>query len=86
MGELEYETGAMLRNPVDRPDVFASRATIERRLAHLSGRLGLDGDRMLRWGFAQAVLSALWDVEDGYVVDASNPALRLAAAIQPMLG
>jgi streptomycin 6-kinase len=86
VGELEYDIGAMLRNPVDRPDMFAARATIERRLAHFAGRLGLDVDRMLRWGFAQAVLSAIWDVEDGYRVDATHPSLKLAAAIEPMLG
>jgi len=85
VGEAEYEVGALLRNP-DRPELYASRATVERRIRCLESRLGVDGGRMLAWGFAQAVLSAIWGVEDGYDVDASSPPLRLARVIQPMLG
>jgi hypothetical protein len=40
---------------------------------------------MIAWGFAQAVLSAIWGVEDGYAVDPDAPPLRLARVIQPML-
>ena len=32
VGEIEYEIGAFLRNPFERPELFLSRATIERRL------------------------------------------------------
>jgi len=39
----------------------------------------------LAWGFAQAVLSAIWAVEDGFTIDATNSALRLAAIMRPML-
>jgi streptomycin 6-kinase len=31
VGELEYELGAALRNPIDRPDLFASLDVVERR-------------------------------------------------------
>jgi len=47
--------------------------------------LGGDGERTIRWAFAQAVLSALWEIEDGAKVDATNSSLRLAEAIRPML-
>jgi streptomycin 6-kinase len=47
--------------------------------------LKLDFKRALGWGFAQAVLSAIWSVEDGFAIDDRNPALILANAIQPML-
>ena len=85
VGEVEYEIGAILRNPIERPELFTSRATIERRIEHFTEKLNLDYERVLAWGFAQAVLSAIWDIEDGFPVDAMNPALRLANAIQPML-
>jgi streptomycin 6-kinase len=84
VGEAEYEVGALLRNP-DRPELYASRETVERRVRCLEARLKLDGGRMVAWGFAQAVLSAIWGVEDGYAVDANSPPLRLARAIRPML-
>ena len=86
IGELEYEIGAILRNPVERPDLFLSPATIERRLGQLASKMNLDFERSLAWAFAQAVLSAIWDIEDGFVVDASHPSLRLANVIRPMLG
>ena len=40
----------------------------------------------LRWAFAQAVLSAIWHVEDGYVVDSRSLPLRLARTIDAMFG
>ena len=85
VGEAEYEVGALLRNP-DRPELYASRAVVERRIRCLEARLKLDGGRMLAWGFAQAVLSVIWGAEDGYEVNAASPPLRVARTIQPMLG
>jgi streptomycin 6-kinase len=85
IGEVEYEIGAILRNPIEQPDLFTSRATIERRTKRFAERLDLDYGRVLAWTFAQGVLSAIWEIEDGFPVDAMNPALRLAAIIQPML-
>ncbi len=84
-GELEYEIGAALRNPIEQPDLFASRSTIERRLKQFTNRLNVDFARVLAWAFAQAVLSAIWEIEDGFSVDATSPFLRLADAIRPML-
>ena len=85
IGEIEYEIGAALRNPVERPDLFLSRAVIARRLKQFTNKLNLDFNRTLAWTFAQAVLSAIWGVEDGFKVDSMNSALRLAYAIRPML-
>jgi streptomycin 6-kinase len=81
VGELEYEIGAALRNPYERPELLASPEVIERRLAIFYAALGIDVDRARAWAFAQAVLSAIWSVEDGHAVGASNAALRLAHAI-----
>lgn len=85
VGEVEYEIGAVLRNPHARPDLFLSRSIIERRLNQFTSRLNLDHERALAWGFAQAVLSAIWEIEDGFAVDAMNSSLNLAAVIRPML-
>jgi len=82
IGELEYEIGAALRNPNERPDIIASPETIERRLEIFYSALGIDVDRARAWAFAQGVLSAIWSVEDGHAVGESNAALRLARAIR----
>ena len=82
IGEIEYDIGAALRNPVERPDLFLSRSTVDRRLKQFTNKLNLDFERALAWTFAQAVLSAIWDVEDGFEVDATNPSLRLANIIR----
>ena len=65
VGELEYELGAALRNPLDRPDLFAQLEVVERRLDHFGLVLGIDTSRARGWCFAQAVLSAIWHTEDG---------------------
>ena len=57
VGELEYELGAALRNPIDRPDLFASLDVVERRLDHFGLALGIDTSRARGWCFAQAVLA-----------------------------
>jgi len=85
IGELEYEIGAILRNPYQCPELFLSPTVIERRLKQLTSRLSLDYERTLRWAFAQAVLSAIWDVEDGFTVGATHASLRLAGIVQPLL-
>lgn len=85
-GEIEYEIGAALRNPLTQPELFLIPATIERRLGQFTSRLNLNYERTLAWGFAQAVLSAIWGVEDGFTIEGTNPALRLAAVMRPMLG
>jgi len=85
VGEIEYEIGAALRNPYESPELFAQSSTVERRLKHFASRLNLDFRRALGWGFAQAVLSAIWGVEDGFAVGPRDPGLVLAEAIRPML-
>ena len=85
IGEVEYEVGAVLRNPIEHADFFTSPAIVERRLQQFARRLHLDSERALQWAFAQAVLSAIWGVEDGFPVDAKNPAIRLATTIRAML-
>ena len=85
VGEIEYEIGALLRNPVEQPELFTNRATIERRLQILTSSLPLNYERALRWSFAQAVLSAIWDVEDGHQVKSGHHALLLARSLRSIL-
>ncbi|MEA2601432.1 MAG: streptomycin 6-kinase [Acidobacteriota bacterium] len=85
VGELEYEVGAALRNPYERPELFAEPAVIRKRVERFARELKLDAIRTLAWGFAQAVLSAIWAVEDGAAVETGNPWIALANAIRPML-
>lgn len=85
VGELEYEVGALLRNPIEQPELFTNRATIARRLEILTAKLPLNHTRALQWSFAQAVLSAIWDVEDGYPVKPNHSALLLANTILQIL-
>jgi streptomycin 6-kinase len=82
VGEPAYEIGAALRNPTSDPAMFAAPAIIARRIAIVSQRLGFNPDRVLRWAFAQAVLSAVWSIADG-----RDPlrGLATANAILPML-
>jgi streptomycin 6-kinase len=85
VGELEYEVGALLRNPIEYPELFTNRAVIERRLEILTRLLPLDPSRILQWSFAQAVLSAIWGVEDGHRVAPNHPALALANTLKEIL-
>jgi streptomycin 6-kinase len=84
IGEVEYEVGALLRNPVEHPELFTSQRVIERRVALLTRHLELDPVRMIGWAFAQSVLAAIWEVEDGIDVSPQHPFVRLARTLSGM--
>lgn len=84
VGEPEYEVGAVLRNPYEKPELFSDRSTIEKRVDRLARELSLDAPRILAWAFAQTVLSAIWAVEDGVALEPDNPWITLANAIRTM--
>jgi len=65
IGEPAYEVGALLRNQLPE-SLSASEAKrlLARRLDQLAEALGFDRERLRAWGFAQAVLSAWWSLED----------------------
>ncbi len=85
VGEIEYEIGAVLRNPTEKPDLFASPATVTRRLSQFATMLHLNRARAAEWGYTQAVLSAIWSIEDGFDITADSPVLRLADVMRSML-
>jgi streptomycin 6-kinase len=85
IGDLEYELGASLRNPGENVAQFFSPMRVTRRLEIYESILGIDIRRALRWAFAQAVLSLVWGVEDGYTVTDESPSMILARSIEPLL-
>jgi streptomycin 6-kinase len=62
IGESSYEVGAALRNPTSE---FTVPSIIDRRIAIICERLGFDRARVLRWAFAQSVLSTVWLLKAG---------------------
>ena len=85
VGELAYEVGAALRNPIDRPDLFAAPETIRKRADCFARILGLDRERILAWAFAQAVLATIWEWEDDGVLTAGTGWIAFANAVRSML-
>lgn len=76
VAEVAFELGAALRNPAGVAELH-TRSGIKRRLDHLAGGLGLDAVRVAGWTFAQAVLSAIWMIEDEGPAAQVQPALRV---------
>ena len=85
VGELEYEVGAALRNPLELPHVFTDPAVIDARVRILSETLNHDPIRVTSWAFAQAVLAAIWLVEDGEPVTARHPWIALSYTLRERL-
>ena len=83
VAEVEYECGAVLRNPVEDPDLFTSPGVIDDRVAVFARMLGANPHRILRWAYAQAVLSAIWDIEDGGACP--DGAIALATRLRRLL-
>ncbi len=82
LGEREYEFGAMLLNPTIDPSLFADASISEVRVESISKRLGLNAKRILAWAFAQAILSAIWSIEDG---EDPTRGIATAEAVLPLL-
>lgn len=78
VGEMAYETGAMLRNPIEMPGLYTDPLVLKNRVAILCRVLGLTEQRVLGWCFSQAVLSAVWFIEDMGSAAEIGPTLRLA--------
>jgi streptomycin 6-kinase len=85
LGESEYELCAALRNPAGLSEVFTDPDVMRRRVWTMCGRLGVEPARVLRWCFAQAVLSAVWSVEDGFLDADIVPLLEVANVSRALL-
>jgi streptomycin 6-kinase len=83
MGEVEFEAGASLRNPIDALVLLGDPRVLERRLQIYEACLGFDVTRALKWAFATTVLAILWPVGDG--LDLRQPFARAARAMLQLL-
>ena len=84
IGEPAYEVGALLRNV--KPSLLHEgnlRQICDRRTGILVEELGFERERIVGWGFSQAVLSAWWDYEDHGRV--GEEALKIARTLFDML-
>lgn len=85
IGEPAYETGAFLRNPMCGEKAFDHadlRRTQPRRVDMLAELLEFDRRRIVRWGIAQAVLSACWTLEHSDT--GWQPAIAVAEALDEL--
>jgi len=84
IGEPAYEVGAILRNFW--PDILSipdPKSLMARRIDQFAEELGFERERIYNWGFSQAMLSALWGVEDtGKLSDEGLYFVRLLEAIK----
>lgn len=84
VGEPAYGAGALPRNPMGLLDRPRADLILERRVHLLSERIGFEPERVLGWGFSQAVLAAYWGWEDeGRVWEQALTFAELLATIRP---
>jgi streptomycin 6-kinase len=65
LGELAYEVGAFIRNPIK--ELIAqenAQELIARRLNFFSHSLHIERQRLAHWSYVQAVLAACWSLAD----------------------
>jgi streptomycin 6-kinase len=81
LGDPGYEVGPVLYNPFDGDEPVLE--LVPARIEQFADGLGMPVDRVVAWGFAQAVLSEVWDCEGG----ATQPgqALQVALTLLPRL-
>jgi streptomycin 6-kinase len=83
VGDPGAEVGAMLYNPDPDNRDPSLVALVPARVEQLADGLGLDENRVVAWGFVQAVLSEVWTAENE-----SAPvtrALDVALLLEPRL-
>ena len=65
IGELAYEVGCFVRNPLhELPNHNDCLNIITNRINQLSGNLELDPNRIVKWCYVQTVLAVVWALED----------------------
>jgi streptomycin 6-kinase len=83
VGDPGYEVGALLYNPDPHAPGDAVLDAAPARIEQLADGLGMPRERVVAWGFVQAVLSEVWSCEGDGVV--SGRPLRLAHRLRPLL-
>lgn len=84
VGDPGYETGPFINNPYGRMETWAHPArNFARRADIFAERLAYPRERILAWGFVQAVLSAAWHVDEGS--DRFPPSIARAEVLVTLL-
>jgi len=52
------------------------------RSIRLIDELSLSRDRVLMWAFSQAVLAAIWAIEEGFEIECGPPWIDLATVLR----
>ena len=86
IGEMDFEIGAALRNPIDAPYLLNDPQVIVRRLKTYETCLKLDADRALQWACASTVLAILWPVDESTGMDRREPFAQAARSMHDLLG
>jgi streptomycin 6-kinase len=81
-GDPAFDVGPYLYNCIEGVDDL--REYTLRRIGQFSDILGIDRQRLLAWGFAEALLSRLWNFEDNGEVNERDH-LRVARALLPLI-
>ena len=81
IGDPGYEIGAVLYNPFDGDEPVLKLLPV--RVEQFADGLGLPVERVVAWGFAQAVLSEVWDAQAGGTQP--GQALQVALTLLPRL-
>lgn len=85
IGEVEFELGAALRNPIDPPHLLTNRRALERRLRIYETRLTIDAERALTWAFAMTVLAILWPFDEKTGLDLRAPFAHAARSMHELM-
>lgn len=66
VGELAYEVGAFIRNPIPQLyDQANKKEIVLNRCIEFAKLLCIDTQRIIDWSYVQAVLAACWNLQDG---------------------
>jgi len=64
IGDIAYEVGAFIRNPIPELLEYNASIIIERRIKLFSECLGIDDKRIRQWSYVQSILAACFAIED----------------------
>ncbi len=82
IGDPAYDTAVFLYNPI--PMLFKKEPIlniVKKRIDIFSRELGIEKKRIISWGIAQSVLSAIWSVEDNQAGEGSDYTIKFATLL-----
>lgn len=86
VGDAGYEVATAMHNPIRFVTAVEDLERLfSRRLSIFAGVLDLDRERITAWCYVNAVLSALWTIEDGGSLTDDAMIIRSVAALRTMI-